>query len=285
MDYPLIGALEPELHETVPVIASHEPEDPPTTSLSLETRFERILELVEEAGFDTLDGMAAAYYTAKFRADSRAHYAQSQSRTRYLRPFLQALNVNSTDWPLREVAGYQEGIARSAVGVYVGELTGFRQRQQQQQTREAESPASTGSSDGPDTASLGGRRAATLAEKFRQFFMAVDASRGVKGDSQVFRQQVGPSSSHTPRLCRWMDDLTHLSRSISNKPPCSQVPQLWSLLTQLAQNAELPQSQGSQIVCGFLYILGVLKWSSFFFLSFISSLDFSSLSWGFCSED
>lgn len=206
-----MDALEPEIHEPVPVIASHEPDDPPLTSFSLEARFERILELVEEAGFDTLDGMAAAYYTAKFQPDSRAYYAQSQSRTRYLRPFLQALNVNSTDWPRREAAGYKDGIARSAVGVYVEELAGLRQRQQQQQTREAGSPASTGSSDGPDTASLGGRRAATFAEKFRQFFMAVDASQGVKGDSQVFRQQVGYFSFYNPWLCPLMDALIHLS--------------------------------------------------------------------------
>lgn len=209
-----MDASEPEIHEPVPVIASHEPEDLPPSSLSLETRFERILKLVEEAGFDTLDGMAAAYYTAKFQPDSHAHYAQSQSRTRYLRPFLQALNVNSTDWPRREVAGYKDGIARSAVGFYVEELAGFRQRQLQQQTGEVGSPASTGSSDGPDTASLGGRRAATLAEKFRQFFMAVDANRGVKGDSQVFRQQVGSSSSHNAWLCGFMDGLIYLSSKI-----------------------------------------------------------------------
>lgn len=212
-----MDAIEPEIHEPVPVIASHEPEDPPSTYLSLETRFERILKLVEEAGFDTLDGMAAAYYTAKFQPDSRAHYAQFQSRTRYLRPFLQALNVNSTDWPRREAAGYKDGIARSAVGVYVEELVSLRQRQQQQQIGEAGSPASTGSSDGPDTASLGSRRAATFAEKFRRFFMAVDASQGVKGDSQVFRQQVGSFSFYNSWLCPLMD--SPLDRSMTNKPP------------------------------------------------------------------
>lgn len=185
-----MGALEPEIHEPVPVIASYEPEDSPSPSLSLETRFERILKLVEESGFDTLDRMAAAYYTTKFQPDSRAHYAQSQSRTRYLRPLLQTLSASNTDWPRREVAGYKDGIARSAAVVYTEELAGFRQRQQQQQ-REPGSPASTGSSDGADTSTLGGRRAAALAEKFRQFFMAVDASRGVKEDRQVFRQQVG----------------------------------------------------------------------------------------------
>lgn len=206
-----MDTLEPELHEPIPIIASHEPEDPPSTSLSLEARFERILELVEEAGFDTLDGMAAAYYTAKFQPDSRAHYAQFQSRTRYLRPFLQALNINSTDWPRREAAGYKDGITRSAVGVYVDELAGLRKRQQQQQTKEAGSPASTGSSDGPDMASLGSRRAATFAEKFRQFFMAVDASQGVKGDSQVFREQVGSFSFYNPCLCPLPDALIDLS--------------------------------------------------------------------------
>lgn len=191
MEYPVMGALEPEIHEPGPVIASHQPEDSPPSTLSLETRFERILELVEEAGFDTLDGMTAAYYTAKFQPNSRARYTQSQSRTRYLRPLLQALSASSTDWSRREVAGYKDGIARSAEVVYVEELASFRQRQQQQQTREAGSPASPGSSDGVDTASLGSKRAAALAEKFRQFFMAVDASRGVKEDRQVFRQQVG----------------------------------------------------------------------------------------------
>lgn len=201
-----MGALEPEIHEPVPVIASHELEDLPSSNISLETRFERILELVEEAGFDTLDGMAAAYYTSRFQPNSRARYAQSQSRTRYLRPLLQALNVSSTNWPSREVAGYKNGIARSAEGVYVEELAGFRQRQQQQQTREVGSPASTGSSEGTDTSSLGGRRAAALAEKFRQFFMVVDASRGVKEDRQVFRQQVSyPLVLYSPlsSLTRW----------------------------------------------------------------------------------
>lgn len=212
-----MGALEPEIHEPVPVIASHEPEDPPTSNLSLENRFERILELVEEAGFDTLDGMAAAYYTTRFQPDSRARYAQSQSRTRYLRPLLQALNVSSTDWPGREAAGYKNGIARSAEGVYVEELAGFRKRQQKQQTTEAESPPSTGSSEGTDMSSLGGKRAAALAEKFRQFFMVVDASRGVKEDRQIFRQQVSyplvlysPLSSLTPwpSCGKWALDLS-----------------------------------------------------------------------------
>lgn len=222
MEYPVIGALEPEIQEPSLVIASHDPDEQPTSSLSLETRFERILQLVEEAGFDTLDGMAAAYYTAKFQPNSHARHAQSQSRTRYLRPFFQALSASSTDWPRREVAGYKDGIARSAEGVYVEELAGFRQRQQQQQTREAGSEASTGSpskSDGAETFALGGRRAAALSEKFRQFFMAVDASRGVKEDKKVFRQQVGSFSYFSPSLCGYCAIGLPLERNILIKPP------------------------------------------------------------------
>lgn len=199
-----MGAIEPEIHEPVPIIASHEPEDSSPPFLSLETRFERILELVEESGFDSLDRMAAAYYTAKFQPDSRARYAQSQSRTRYLRPLLQTLSTNNTGWPRRESAGYKDGIARSAEAVYVEELAAFRQRQQQQQIREPGSPASTGSSDDADKSILGERRAVALAEKFRQFFMAVDASRGAKEDKQVFRQQVGfLSGPPIPPFCTY----------------------------------------------------------------------------------
>lgn len=87
-----------------------------------EARFERILEVVEEAGFDSMDAMMAAYYNTNFSEYSPTRPLQSVGRTRRLRSFLASLHSSHVEWGERERSAYREEVARAAEGIYAQEL-------------------------------------------------------------------------------------------------------------------------------------------------------------------
>jgi hypothetical protein len=98
---------------------------------SSEEIFTRILLLMEEAGFEDMDAMIQAYYTAKFRYDSVAHWAQKRSRVKRLGPLLRDLSRDATSWSTEEATNYQEailGIADGMCNLSVNDDTGSPSR-------------------------------------------------------------------------------------------------------------------------------------------------------------
>jgi len=96
------------------------------STTNLEKNFERIIDIVEEAGFDSIDSMVSCYYTTKFSPNSLCASAQTLSRRRYLRKFLEDLRHHAKGWDVGEAHGYQEGIMTSAGSVCSEELEKLR---------------------------------------------------------------------------------------------------------------------------------------------------------------
>ncbi|CAK4033795.1 Hypothetical predicted protein [Lecanosticta acicola] len=89
---------------------------------TLEAKFEHILYAVEEAGFESFDDLLTQYYTARFKDDTVAYWAQSRSRNRFLHTFLAALHEDTGSWSDREAQGYRQHIACTAERLYVSEF-------------------------------------------------------------------------------------------------------------------------------------------------------------------
>jgi hypothetical protein len=88
----------------------------------LDSRFERVIRAVEDAGFESIDQMSALYYTAIFKEDTVSHWAQSRSRSRSLHAFLALLHESTTKWSPREVQGYRQHITGAAEKLYIDEF-------------------------------------------------------------------------------------------------------------------------------------------------------------------
>ncbi|KAI0016891.1 hypothetical protein F4780DRAFT_635266 [Xylariomycetidae sp. FL0641] len=96
---------------------------------SLESRLQRVLSIVEDTGFESIDSMTSAYYTAQFSEGSTMGPIQSASRTRRLRPLLTALQNSTKSWSARERNGYNEGIVQAAELICSDELQGLYELQ------------------------------------------------------------------------------------------------------------------------------------------------------------
>ncbi|KAI0841882.1 hypothetical protein F5Y06DRAFT_258440 [Hypoxylon sp. FL0890] len=86
------------------------------------SRFERVLEAIDEAGFDSVDSMTAAYYTSVFPHGSPVHSAQCLSKKRHLRRLLSALHESAKNWDAQELQNFREGIMRSAEDILIDEI-------------------------------------------------------------------------------------------------------------------------------------------------------------------
>lgn len=104
--------------ESRPSVDSHS-----VDSAAQEVSFERIREFVEDAGFESLDAMMAAYYNSNLCASSNQRPTQAVGRSRRLRSFLSALHRNHAEWGDQERSAYREEIARAAEGIYADELS------------------------------------------------------------------------------------------------------------------------------------------------------------------
>ncbi|KAJ8130249.1 hypothetical protein O1611_g3380 [Lasiodiplodia mahajangana] len=83
---------------------------------------ERVLEVIEEAGFDGVDSMTTAYYTTRFPPGSSLHSAQATSRRRHLKRLLNALHESAKSWDPQEAQSFREGIMRNAEDIVIKEM-------------------------------------------------------------------------------------------------------------------------------------------------------------------
>ncbi|MCJ1379347.1 hypothetical protein MMC17_002448 [Xylographa soralifera] len=150
----------------------------PLSSMNLESRFERILDIVEEVGFDSIDSMAAEYYSATFKGESTPHWAQSLSRTRRLQKFLATLHTSTKNWSTEETRGYYEQIVRSAESIYVLEF----QRLMHTNTRDTKEQVPQGSAE-----SILRTR---IEEQFERLIQNTEYSQLFKQDKKLLQQRV-----------------------------------------------------------------------------------------------
>lgn len=182
--------------------------------------FERILDVVEEAGFDSINLMAAKYYSAKFKPNSTSQQAQAHSRSRDLRRLLQTLQKISKEWSKQETQAYEEEIVRSAKSICLDELRTFRERQADCPRRP--SIAGIGSNTDSNCSVTGQNRSdADTVEQLRQLLLKEESSQPIQQEKRLLRQ-------------------------------C--VPETWSLLSELARDSDVPPAQVSHAVYNFLHM-------------------------------
>lgn len=184
------------------------------------SEFEKILDVIEEAGFDSIDMMAARYYSANFKHNSIPQLAQASSRSRDLRHLLQTLQKTSKQWSKHEKQAYEEEIVRSARTICLDELSAFQERQ----AEGSHAPSICNTEH--DSLSSSKRRGSNLSsvgamDQLRQLLLTEEASQTTQQEKRLLRQ-------------------------------C--VPETWSLLSELARKSELPPAQVSQIVHTFLHV-------------------------------
>ncbi|KAL1861705.1 hypothetical protein Daus18300_008674 [Diaporthe australafricana] len=100
------------------------------TSRNLEDRFEMILDTCEAAGFQSMDSMAAEYYTGFFPPASPLAATQSRSRSQNLPELLDALYVASSPraseteecWASDESERFRKQILRLASKILIDEV-------------------------------------------------------------------------------------------------------------------------------------------------------------------
>lgn len=193
----------------------------PQSSALRETgnNFERILDVVEDAGFDSIDTMAAQYYSANFEPNSISQLAQANSRSRNLRQLLRTLQGASKEWSKQETQAYEEEILRSAKDICIAELQHFRERQKDHlQTSSTSRTASTPVRSSTNTSAT--RSISGTVDHSRELILKEEASQPTQQEKRLLRQ-------------------------------CA--PETWSLLNELASRVELPPAQVSQAVYFFLH--------------------------------
>jgi len=99
--------------------ASHENEN-------VASRLKIVLDAIDNAGFDSMESMAVAYYSSNFPAGSPVKSAQSISKKRHIRKLLTALHQSSKTWDVQEVQGYREGIMRSAEDIIIEDMQSLK---------------------------------------------------------------------------------------------------------------------------------------------------------------
>ena len=183
----------------------------------------------QEAGFESIDIMAAQYYTANFAPNSTSQLVQANSRSRDLRRLLQTLLSATQDWSKQQRQVYEEDIVRSAKCICLDELRIFRERQadcsRRSTTYRTESaPDSSINSDGSLISQLNCCRAGTAGQQRQPLLKGKEF--GQKNPTQQEKRLL--------RQC---------------------LPETWSLLSELAWGCayDFPPTQGSQVVYSFLH--------------------------------
>ncbi|KAF2713294.1 hypothetical protein K504DRAFT_450012 [Pleomassaria siparia CBS 279.74] len=110
-----------------------------TTSTAENTRrFGIVLESMRTAGFHDFDGMALAYYTARFEVGSFPAMAQCASRSRRMKAMLQELQENSSQWPRWESRGLHESSSEATVSLCLEEMERLNITQMPNQSLQSE---------------------------------------------------------------------------------------------------------------------------------------------------
>lgn len=185
--------------------------------------FERILDVVEEAGFDSIDMMAAQYYSAKFQPNSISQLAQANSRSRDLRRLLQTLQKTAKQWSKHETQAYEEEIVKSAKNICRDELRLFRERQVDRLTRRPSLSRTESAPGSSYSGSMTGqnRRSTGTVDQLSLLLRKEESSQPTQQEKRLLRQ-------------------------------C--LPETWSLLSELARESDLPPAQVSQAVYTFLHM-------------------------------
>lgn len=183
--------------------------------------FERILDVVEEAGFDSIDMMAAHYYSAEFKPNSACRLAQANSRSRDLRRLLQTLQKRAKEWSKQETQAYQEEIVRSANSICLDELRVFRERQVH--CPRTPSISRTEGTTGSNSSRIGqnGSGAGTV-DQLHHLLSKEESMQPTQQEKRLLR------------LC---------------------MPETWSSLSGLARGSNLPPAEVSQVVYTFLQMI------------------------------
>ncbi|EGC45673.1 predicted protein [Histoplasma capsulatum var. duboisii H88] len=87
-----------------------------------ERRLERVLSVVEEVGYESLDAVVAEYYIGQFPKDSLLASEQFHSRTRRLGRLLNQVHQSSKIWSKKEAAGYRDIVIRAAEELFQEEV-------------------------------------------------------------------------------------------------------------------------------------------------------------------
>lgn len=173
-------------------------------------------------GFESFDDLAATYYTATFAEGSLPRYAQSTSRSRRLRGLLNELHTSSRSWMGREARGYNDGQMRLLETVCVEELSGISIGEQHQIHRTQ----------------------AFVTNMIKQLFTHDGAEQRLEKDKDRLREQVSSVELRSGNKGAQPADMP-------------QIPSLWALLSQVAQNISPGAEDASLAICVFVYLLQV----------------------------
>lgn len=157
---------------------------------SLEDRLERVLNIVEDTGFDSIDSMASTYYTSEFSEGSIIHPMQSVSRKRRLRVLLSALHTSYKSWSGRERSAYTEEIVRAAEAICSDELQALYGSKDQRCRR-----VSNGNKSSPtDSSGSTQSNRNEIANRFRELLCTPDVADFMQKDIVVLKDFVCPTN-------------------------------------------------------------------------------------------
>ncbi|KAL2126259.1 hypothetical protein VTI74DRAFT_1301 [Chaetomium olivicolor] len=157
----------------------------------LEARLERVLHIVEDNGFDSIDSMTSTYYTSELVEDSFLRPMQATSRTRRLRSLLSDLQASYKSWTGREKSAYAEEVVRSAEGVCSDELGAFYGSRAPNSPlhRRVSSTLREPSLEDQQNASLQSKRS-EIARRIREVLSSPDISEFLQKDQAALQNSV-----------------------------------------------------------------------------------------------
>ncbi|KLJ07387.1 hypothetical protein EMPG_17117 [Blastomyces silverae] len=203
-----------------------------------ERRLERILSVIEEEGYESLDDVVAEYYIGQFPKDSLLASEQFHSRTRRLGRLLHQVHRSSGAWSKKEAAGYRDVVTRAAEELF------------QEEVRSRANVIM-------DVQIHPHRRASPSPSSINRLWMPSHEEPDIPGSAANLSHNDTKASAHaavrdllfesglSPVL---MQDLSRLQ---------STVPETFTLLTELARASGLRRPDQSISVCLFLQMLGL----------------------------
>ncbi|KKZ64325.1 hypothetical protein EMCG_09709 [[Emmonsia] crescens] len=203
-----------------------------------ERRLERILSVIEEEGYESLDAVAAEYYIGQFPKDSLLASEQFHSRTRRLGRLLHQVHQSSKGWSKKEAAGYRDIVIRAAEELFQEEVRSrIREPNEVLIHQQQRASPSLSSINSPWMSSHEDPDISGTAAKASQKDTRVSAYAAVRN---LLRER-----DLAPVL---MQDVSRLQNT---------VPETFTLLTELARASRLRRSDQSVSVCLFLQMLGL----------------------------
>ncbi|WQF82590.1 hypothetical protein CDEST_07604 [Colletotrichum destructivum] len=190
----------------------------------LESRLERVLHIVEDNGFDSIDSMTSTYYTSELSEDCFLRPMQATSRTRRLRSLLSDLQASHKSWTERERSAYAEEMVRSAEGICsdeLGALYGSRAPLTSPLRRRASSTLREPSLQDQQSAGLHTKRR-EIARRIREVLSSLDISEFLQKDQAALQ---------------------------------TSVPETWSMMIELARRAGLQPHERVMVACINVYLL------------------------------